>query len=243
MSSSIPQTSGVYQILCIPTDKGYVGSAASLYHRKNYHWSMLRRGLHFNTHLQRAWDRYGESAFVFVVLETIPPQQLIEVEQKYIDRLQSYDDRYGFNLRRIANSQLGFKHSELTRQRMSDAHKGRPGRTPSEETRRKLSAANIGKSPSAETRAKISQSHKGKPKSEATRANMRLAQQGAYPPESARLARSKRWLVIDPDGNEQIVISLRRFSLEHGLDPGHMHDVAIGKQHQHRGWKCRPEDE
>ena len=63
----MPKT-GVYQIRNRDSGAMYIGSAISLASRKTTHWWALRHGRHFNTHLQNAWNKYGESAFVFEVI-------------------------------------------------------------------------------------------------------------------------------------------------------------------------------
>lgn len=236
--SSIPRTSGIYKIVCSANGKVYVGSATNLRNRRNYHWSMLQRGIHFNIHLQRSWNKHGALEFEFQIIEFTPKERLIETEQEHIDKLCSFDDRYGFNLRRVANSQIGFRHSDATRQRMSEARIGRSKKPLSDEHRQKLSAINLGKKHTAETCAKISASHKGKPKSLELREAARQLRKGIRPSDATILSRSKHWGVVDPDGNEQIVISLHRFCDEHGLNDSHMRAVADGKQRQHKGWKC-----
>lgn len=65
--AEIPRTSGVYQILCLPTGKVYVGSAVDLYGRWRDHRRYLRQGIHHNKYLQAAWDKYGEESFEFWV--------------------------------------------------------------------------------------------------------------------------------------------------------------------------------
>ena len=57
----------------------------------------------------------------------------------------------------------GITPSVETRQKLSDAKKGKPGKTHSAESRQKLSDANKGKPLSAETRQKLSDAKKGKP--------------------------------------------------------------------------------
>ena len=54
----------IYQIRCIPTGKVYVGQAQSerLQLRWDRHRSDLRKGKHHAVKLQRAWNKYGESA-------------------------------------------------------------------------------------------------------------------------------------------------------------------------------------
>ena len=69
-------TSGVYQILCIPTAKIYVGSSLNISERWWEHRWDLRRGTHHSRYLQRAWDKYGEEAFVFSILEYVEDPDL-----------------------------------------------------------------------------------------------------------------------------------------------------------------------
>lgn len=66
----------------------------------------------------------------------------------------------------INNPNIGRLHSEETRKKMSEAHKGKHH---AEEARRKMSEAHKGKRYSAEARKRFSESHKGKKLSEETR--------------------------------------------------------------------------
>ena len=60
---------GIYKIINVINNKFYVGSAVDLKRRKTRHYSELRTGKHKNRHLQSAWNKHGENAFVFVVVE------------------------------------------------------------------------------------------------------------------------------------------------------------------------------
>lgn len=60
---------GIYKIINVINNKFYVGSAVNFAERKRKHWWMLRKGTHANKHLQAAWDKYGEQAFAFVIVE------------------------------------------------------------------------------------------------------------------------------------------------------------------------------
>jgi group I intron endonuclease len=62
---------GIYKILNLKNDKFYAGSTVNFSRRKRWHWWRLRRGDHYNKHLQAAWNKYGESRFVFVVVEEL----------------------------------------------------------------------------------------------------------------------------------------------------------------------------
>jgi group I intron endonuclease len=64
------QMIGVYKITNTVNGKVYIGSTTiDIETRWGVHRSALRTGKHYNKHLQRAWNRYGESAFTFEVIE------------------------------------------------------------------------------------------------------------------------------------------------------------------------------
>jgi hypothetical protein len=69
------------------------------------------------------------------------------------------------NLTNGGDGVSGFKHSEETKRKQSEAHKGEKspnyGKTFSEETRKKLSDAQKGRTHSEETKIKMSEVHKG----------------------------------------------------------------------------------
>lgn len=103
---------GVYRIICRVTSDCYVGSSAYTYSRKSDHWQALRRKTHANVHLQRAFDKYGEETFDFEILERPEVDKLVEREQYWIDVLKP-----AYNIRKIAESNLGLKQSEVAKAR------------------------------------------------------------------------------------------------------------------------------
>lgn len=115
--------SGVYKITCSVTGKVYVGSAVNLYRRWHaHHLPELRGNYHVNKYLQAAWNKYGEAAFGFTVLEEVPVADLINCEQRWINKLQSANRRHGFNLCAVAASSLGTKHTAATKAKMAAVH-------------------------------------------------------------------------------------------------------------------------
>ena len=134
--------SGLYSIMHISTDRFYVGSARNVSHRMCAHRSLLRAGKHHSPHLQRAWDMYGVNAFRFSILEQVEPDLLLEREQFWMDRLNAYDPRLGFNVAAVAGTRVGVPHSAETKAKMSLAGKGRPKNA---EHCAKIGAANKGK--------------------------------------------------------------------------------------------------
>lgn len=166
--------SAIYQIKNQINGKHYIGSAVNLRRRIQNHLSALRHNTHPNPHLQAAFDKHGEAAFVFSVLEDVEPQALIEREQHYFDTMHPE-----YNILPIAGSSLGCHRSSEFRRKISEANKGKQL---SKEHRKKLSEAARGKHPSMETRRKLSEAHRGKRHSKETRRKMSIARKGERNP-------------------------------------------------------------
>ena len=82
------KSSGIYKITNKINGKYYIGSASIICNRWWIHISKLRKNYHPNTHLQNAWNKYGEKNFEFSIIETVPKEKLIEVEQKHLDNIE-----------------------------------------------------------------------------------------------------------------------------------------------------------
>jgi group I intron endonuclease len=110
--------SGVYMIQNTANGKVYVGSSMDVPRRFSQHLRQLRQGVHKSRHLQRAWNRHGQSAFVFAELEMCADESLIAVEQKWIDAMRAADPRHGYNTAPAAGSGRGWKRTEEHRANM-----------------------------------------------------------------------------------------------------------------------------
>ena len=78
---------GIYKIRNLINNKIYVGSTKNIKARWAKHKALLRHNKHQNTHLQNAWNKYGEGAFVFEVIEECRIENLISREQFFINSL------------------------------------------------------------------------------------------------------------------------------------------------------------
>lgn len=106
--------SGIYKITNTITGDIYIGSAKNLTKRRCNHFDGLRRKVHHSIHLQRAWDKYGSTAFSFSVIEEMVfpehydirliGEHLICREQYYIDTLKPT-----YNILKEAGTRLGAK--------------------------------------------------------------------------------------------------------------------------------------
>jgi group I intron endonuclease len=155
----------IYKIINAVNNKFYVGSAVNYEKRKARHLWRLRRGDHANKHLQAAWNQYGESAFVFAVVEQVGPEaDLLATENVWLKEHVGKD--YCYNIATDAtaptrgffadkNPMWGktFKHTEEAKVRISKASKAR---IQSKEEKSKRRATMRGKQQPAEVRAKIS---------------------------------------------------------------------------------------
>jgi group I intron endonuclease len=241
--TSIPRTSGIYQILCAPTGKIYIGSALDLRQRWATHRSALARNNHRNSYLQAAWNKYGESSFTFTVLELVLPGFHTEREQYYINHFKAADRRYGFNLAPQAGSCLGVKHTPETRQRMGEAHRGLKMPPFSDEHRQALSDAARERMADPDRRDAVSRVHKGKRLSPEHRDAFARAGSGPRTPAQIQATidtHALDYIVTDPDGNEYEIRNLAEFCREHGLGRASMRRMAQGRQSTpYRGWRCR----
>lgn len=146
--------SGIYQITCSANQVIYIGSAVDFTHRWATHRYDLRNGKHASRRLQRAWNKYGEEAFVFDALLVCPKEDLIKHEQEALDEISELIGwRNMFNTLRVASSSLGYKHDDDTRARMTAFQRSRP--KPSPETIKKIADANRGKKRSPKTCAAV----------------------------------------------------------------------------------------
>jgi group I intron endonuclease len=112
---------GVYAIVC-DDGRSYVGSSIKVSMRWATHRYLLRRGAHGNRALQEAWDQQGPAAFRVIILEEVATGDLLQAEQRHIDRLLPTGTL--FNRYLTAGSARGLVHTAETRAGMSIAKRG-----------------------------------------------------------------------------------------------------------------------
>ena len=174
MYRGIEPVSGIYCIRHKASGKSYVGSSVDMRARVNHHFNMLRRGCHFNPHLQAAFAKYGADAFEAKTLRVVDDRDGLHVEeQEFLD-----SGSFVFNVATdAAVPQRGRKQSPEEIEKRAKAMRGH---VVSEETRQKLSDANRGKKHSAEAVAKMRMRRsKGRPPmSDETKAKLRATRLG-----------------------------------------------------------------
>lgn len=144
------ENTGIYEIRNIHNGNRYIGSATRIDGRWRDHKRSLGRNNHHAIAMQRAWNKYGESAFEFSKLLICSKENLIMYEQAFFD---FYSPAY--NSAPIAGSQIGYRHTEISRKKMSASRRKdfspMKGRSHSDEAKAKMAAANSGVVQSQET--------------------------------------------------------------------------------------------
>jgi group I intron endonuclease len=204
--------SGIYQIRHLASGKIYIGSAVDIKARWQSHRSALRIGRHHSSYLQRAWSKYGPDAFSWQVLELVPNKQdLIRVEQEYLDRFRPFDDAIGYNICHVAGSILGRPVSDETRAKIAKSNSN-----PSPERRAQMAAPNIGRRLPPGSRAKISETLKrqsqqistrlkGHAVSSETRAKLVAAASNPSPETRAKMSAAHKGKKLPPEQRAKVV--------------------------------------
>ena len=89
---------GIYGVHNIHTDTWYVGQSNDIQWRWYEHKSDLNANRHHNTHLQRAYNKYGKDVFEWVILEECSLDKLNEREIYWIAKKDSFYDGYNQTL-------------------------------------------------------------------------------------------------------------------------------------------------
>ncbi len=188
----IQKLPGIYKITNIITNMFYIGSAFNLNKRKYNHFRDLKENIHCNKYLQNSYNNHNILDFRFEILEIVPRHEnetksefklrlVNEKEQYYLDTLlyaQEYikgeNNKFrelGYNINPIAESSLGYKHTEETKLKMKISQQNNHlrgenhpmyGKNHSEDTKLKISNKQRGKIQSEKTKKKRSESLKGR---------------------------------------------------------------------------------
>ena len=116
---------GVYKILNTVNGKFYIGSSVDIEKRFKQHRTDLNKGIHNNTYLQNAWNKYGANNFEFIVVECVDDIKILrDRETYYIQKTQCTNHNIGYNLLADANIGLGVRASVEVREKISKACTG-----------------------------------------------------------------------------------------------------------------------
>lgn len=154
---------GIYSITNTENNKIYIGQGVDIKPRiRNHKWA-LRHNKHQNDHLQKSFNKYGESCFVFEIICECKEDELDDLERFYILYYDSTNPQNGYNSE--SGGSLNKHWSDELSKRMKEIRSvknGMSGKHHTEETKERMRKKALGRVLSEETKAKLSQSHKGK---------------------------------------------------------------------------------
>lgn len=152
----IPKTSGIYKFTNKINDKVYIGQAVNLRSRVKGHLNCVKKN--HNYPIYNSMRKHNVENFELEILAqgNFSKTELDDLEVDFIRLYNSIDRLYGYNLTQGGEGTSGYKHTEQTKKKLSQAKIGK----------------NLGKKYSLEHCKKISDSLKGKPKSETHKLNL-----------------------------------------------------------------------
>jgi len=254
---------GIYKIENLVNGKLYIGATTrSFMERWSKHKSDLKKQRHGNIHLQRSWDKHGETNFKFEILENInnpSPKLLSEKEEYYAKLLKSYYNIAPFD--RPFSITYGRK---LSPEHIEKLRKCQLGRIWTDEERKKLSISLKGhyQPPcTPEHRKHLSDALKGKSKkpfSEEHRRNISISKMGIGLGRTVskevieKISKNRMgkcmgidhpvykglYVFIHPIHGTEIIHQWGMVK-KYGLTACKMSLLCSGKRHSHAGWICK----
>lgn len=189
----------IYKILNVATDDFYIGSSVNFKKRKWEHLNMLKKNEHHCQKLQAAWNEYGADAFEFELLEEVPDEEALRIEDTYLAQHAGTTACYNTAFTSMQSpgetrAETRAKISETLTDLYKHGHAPRVGKKHSDATKERISAAKLanpsrhwlGKPRSAETKQKISAAQKGVPKASRTYTEEGLAKAREVMKQNAR---------------------------------------------------------
>lgn len=232
----------IYKILNTINNKCYIGQteespATIRWHKHRYE---LTRNNHRNTHLQHAWNKYGEDAFTFEVVEECKTKdQLNEAEERWISHYKSLNVHYN-----IKDGGKHTRHSRESTRKMSQAAKpeGWPSVVSPDGILYEVHSLHgfckeHGLTYSVMYRVMVGtcRHHKGwkLPNTDLTLSTNEY---------KSIQSRPHRWApIVGPDGRTyEITPSFKGFCRLHNLKPYYLKRVLDGMAKTHKGWKTSP---
>lgn len=124
MATYLQGKPGIYKITNTVNNKIYIGCASNIRTRVNGHLYDLRRNMHSNSYLQKSWNKYGESIFIFETHELCDIKDLHMREHFWVTTLDCLNKSIGYNLKPTDPNGCSI-HSEETREKLRQANKGK----------------------------------------------------------------------------------------------------------------------
>jgi group I intron endonuclease len=222
--------SGIYKIVNRTNGKYYIGSSNDIHKRWKQHINFLNKNIHQNNYLQRSWNKYGKDQFEFLLVKTIPSNELLLTEQEYLNNIEK-EKCYNLSLI-VGRVEMTEETKDKIRQK-TFGHKRNLGKkyNPIDVEKRKQSRKWY-KHHSKETKEKIRIAHLGKPLSEEHKRKVGESCKGKIPHNKDYIIR----IFFNKITNETFAGIKSDFIKKYHLLRSAVYDVINGKRQSHKGW-------
>lgn len=187
--------SGIYSITYIKSGEFYIGSAKDFTKRFSTHKNALRNNIHHSSIMQNIFNKYGVVAFRFEIIELCDVENLLVIEQQYLDKYKPK-----FNTLMIAGSSIGYKYTDTQKKNISN---GRKGKQVSPEGLAKMKA----KMQSPEMRKHLSELAKGRP---APNKGIPMCEQ-----QKLKISKARCGFKVSEETKAKIKISIKNLDYKH----------------------------
>ena len=121
----------IYKIENLVNGKVYIGQTRVGYKKRtNEHLYSLRKNIHNNDYLQRAWNKYGEESFSFSIVETCDINELDDKETNWISHFRnsvgSYNLESGGNKNKTHCDESKIKMSKASKKKWNNPEYANP---------------------------------------------------------------------------------------------------------------------
>lgn len=244
---------GIYTITNLVNFMYYLGRTKNYTRRTAEHLRQLRGDKHYNKHLQRSFNEYGERNFVIELIEKVEDPSLLEIiEQKYLDSLD-YTRVYNMSKSSAGvilfgedHPMFGKHHREESKQKTSQATKGEKnpmyGKKLSEESIRKMVEGHLKDfafiSPSGDNVNIRNLTKFCKENNLDVRAMQRVFHGEKRHHKGWHVSPSKlrNYSLCSPEGEIFHIKNIAEFCKGTYLDRRAMNTVALGKRKNYKGW-------
>lgn len=184
---------GIIYMYISPSGKLYIGQTVNERKRRLMWFSIKRPYTKWSSKIDNARAKYGPENFRYIILHKGLYNNIEDAKSELnnleILHIREYDSFHnGYNSTIGGDSTIGYVHTEETRRKISNVHKGKKL---SSEQKSFLKELHTGRKLSEESKKKIGDAHRGIKFSDDARANISKALTGRKLSEEARLNISK----------------------------------------------------